>query len=679
MLENTTSTNYILPVEIGDSYQFQVRGFDIAGNVSAWSSRGEISVDWSKEVVLNEIAYAPTAQENCGGEWLELYNPQALDLSGWSIEILSDTSSSTVFITSSSTEKYFVVSNLDIPDSGAQIILKDSTGKIIDESNQVAGWFATNNFWHARSLERINSNLSGNLVNNWRVNNSLRFSLYDNSCGQNYSSRGMSNSGYYFLSKKLSQDYFFATSSTENFVLHLTKENNPYIFDEKVILPANYTLVVDPGVVVVSKLVDASLEVSGKLQINGTADDPVYFTSPRDKTVADWYLSGYPSTLPAGDPAPGDWSVIVVKGGGELSANYANFWYGGDTYRNGDCFVCYAQQVIRNEGGIVIVNNSSFDNMEFTDDYADNDDAYIWNAGYVELNNSVFNSGYRALKSLENTHVSLSGNTFSNFTITEAQPLDVREAVLNKWENNVFENNAFNSVVLPVLNISEDYTLSADYNNVIFDGINVSSTATLTILPGVDVNLNANTWLKVEGNLQALGEEGSHIRFCPSSACAGFLFQNSSDNVLSYVDIKNAGYHSTYPFRENKNYTAPIWTINSSLSIDNSSIMDNRSPTGFGICSAGSNLDVRDSEFGWSYDWRQTHYSWETGGIKLNGGNLHIENTDFHFMNYAIEARQGGAVVTYDNMSPANFFNMYSIPQHNQNWLPFDIFPFASR
>ena len=145
------------------------------------------------------------------------------------------------------------------------------------------------------------------------------------------------------------------------------------------------------------------------------------------------------------------------------------------------------------------------------------------------------------------------------------------------------------------------------------------------------------------------------------------------------MDIKNAGYHSTYPFRENKNYTAPIWTINSSLSIDNSSIMDNRSPTGFGICSAGSNLDVRDSEFGWSYDWRQTHYSWETGGIKLNGGNLHIENTDFHFMNYAIEARQGGAVVTYDNMSPANFFNMYSIPQHNQNWLPFDIFPFASR
>ncbi|OGH84890.1 MAG: hypothetical protein A2493_01440 [Candidatus Magasanikbacteria bacterium RIFOXYC12_FULL_33_11] len=254
LFENTTSTSYIFPVDIGSNYQFRAQAYDVAGNISNWSSENEISVDWSKEVVINEIAYAPTSEGNCGGDWIELYNPDSLDLSGWIVEILSEDSSSTVNITSSSTGQYFVVSNLSIPDSGAQIILKNSSGKIIDESNQSSGWFVTNNFTHARSLERLNNNLSGNLVGNWRVNNSLRFSLYSTSCGQDYSSKGFSNYGYNFLVDNLADNYIFDTStSSDDNVLTLSKDGNPYILDEKVIIPAGYTLVLDPGVVVVGR------------------------------------------------------------------------------------------------------------------------------------------------------------------------------------------------------------------------------------------------------------------------------------------------------------------------------------------------------------------------------------------------------------------------------------------
>lgn len=680
ILENTTSTELLWPVVVGNSYLFRVMAVDKAGNESVWSNENEdnfIVVDWSKEVVINEISYAPTYEGSCGSEWIELYNPTGgeLDLSGWTLEVSGANFSSATALSgfvSSTAYKVFGVPN--IPDTGAKIILKNSLGKIIDETNQSSGWFPDLNFGHVRSLERIDSNISGNTKTNWRENNSLRFQLYSSSCGQNYSSQGYDNNSYYYLSNKLSEDYIFSSTSSDSHVLILTKDHNPYILDARVVLPVNYTLVIEPGVVLVGNYGQSYLEVGGNVQINGTKEEPVYFTSARDKTVADWYLTGTPSTLPAGEPSPGDWSVIIIKGGGSLQAEYANFLYGGFTYRNGDCFVCYAQQVIRNEGGVLVLNHSSFDNVLLKKDYADGNDAYIWGGNNIEVNNSNFNNGYTAIMTNGGTHISLTNNTFSNFVTSTQGPLLLSNAILDNWENNNFVSNTINSTVLPVLNIIEDYTLTPSYNSVFFNGINVAPSTTMTILPGTDVNLNSATWLKIEGNLQAIGTADNHIRFCPNGGCEGLFFQDSRDNILSYVDIKNAGYQSSndYPFREGKNYTGAVWAINSSLSIDNSIIMDNRRPTGYCINSAGSDLDIRDSELGWSSTYKR-YNNWVDGGIKLSGGNLHIENTNFHFLNYAVFSY--GATVTYDNMSSANFIDLYPMGS-SKHWMPSNLFPF---
>ena len=675
IFENTTSTQLNFPVAIANTYEFRVKAVDKVGNESVWSNDGEdnpILVDWSKEVVINEIAYAPTYQGNCGGEWIELYNSQNTDLNlaGWSLEISNANSSSTVALSgfvSSTAYKVFGVSN--ISDTGVKIILKNASGKIIDETNQSAGWFATPSFTHARSMERISVSLSGNSANNWRENNSLRFQLYNSSCGQNYSSQGLDNNSYYYLSNKLSQEYIFSSTSTDSHVLTLTKDHNPYILDEKVILPANYTLILEPGVVVVGLYRESRLEVSGNLQINGTENNPVYFTSARDKIVADWYLSGVPSSFSAGNPASGDWSVIIVKGGGIMQADYSNFWYGGYTYRNGDCFVCYAQQVIRNEGGNVYLNHTNFDNMLIKTDYADNNDAYVW-GGNMEVNNSIFNNGYTALMGSTGSHVSLAGNTFSNFTASGRSPLILTGVILDNWENNVFVNNTVNSTVLPALNITADYTLTSAYNNVFFDGIFVTSTATLTILPGVDVNLNSSMWLKVEGNLQAIGTADNHIRICPNGSCAGVWFQNSQNNNLSYTDIGNAGYQSRseYPYLY-LNYFASVWAINSNLNLNNVNILNGKRPSGFGICSVNGVLDIRDSEFGWSGTYNR-YNTWIDGGIKLSGGSLYIDNTNFHFLNYGVYS--SSASITFDNMSLNNFIDTY----FTKPWYPSSIFPF---
>ena len=42
----------------------------------------------------------------------------------------------------------------------------------------------------------------------------------------------------------------------------------------------------------------------------------------------------------------------------------------------------------------------------------------------------------------------------------------------------------------------------------------------------------------------------------------------------------------------------------------------------------------------------------------MNGGKLHIDNSNFHFMTYAVLSEQGGANVTYDNMSSENYFSV---------------------
>ncbi|MDD2656362.1 MAG: C39 family peptidase [Patescibacteria group bacterium] len=678
LLKNTTSTILNFPVAIGNSYEFRVKAVDLAGNESSWSNEGNddsILVDYSKEVIINEIAYAPTYQGACGGEWIELYNPENLDLFGWSLEVLSVNSSSTVIISASSTDKYLVIGSLNIPDTGAKIVLKNNVGKIIDETDQSLGWFVTPNFSHARSFERINTSSSGNLASNWRENNSLRFQLFNSMCNQDYSSRGFDNNSYYFLSNNLAQDYIFSTTSTSDKILILSKEHNPYILDSRVILPAGYTLVLEPGVVVVGVNNDSLLEVAGTLQINGTASEPVYFTSARDKTVSDWYLSGNPSRLEAAEVSLGDWGLIIVKPGGTMQAYYTNFFYGGHTYRTGSCFSCWTEEVIRNEGGSVVVNNSNFDNIfVIQNDYNSSNDAYIWNGGNLEVNNSNFNNGYRAILSNKDTHVSISNNKFSNFSFDGVSPVNVQDAILDKWENNVFENNKINNISLPTLNISEDYTLTTDYNDVYFNGINVSSGAIMMIMPGVNINLNENTWLKVEGSLQAVGTENNHISICPNQPkCSGLWFSNSQNNILSYVDIRNGGYHSnhTYPYLY-LNYYSSLWLVNSQLAINNSSIMDSRRPSGFGICGVNSDLDISNSEFGWSVDYPPPKYSnWIDGGIKINGGSLHLDNDTFRMMNYAVDASQGGEV-TSENMSSTNFIDMYDVKYS----LPNNIFSF---
>jgi hypothetical protein len=76
-------------------------------------------------------------------------------------------------------------------------------------------------------------------------------------------------------------------------------------------IPAGVTLTLNPGAVVKGRnLCGGGIEVEGTLDANGTAEDPVTFTSWRDDSV------GGDTANDAGGPAVADWEGIRVNDGG---------------------------------------------------------------------------------------------------------------------------------------------------------------------------------------------------------------------------------------------------------------------------------------------------------------------------------------------------------------------------
>ncbi|EPG66939.1 hypothetical protein [Leptospira wolffii] len=83
--------------------------------------------------------------------------------------------------------------------------------------------------------------------------------------------------------------------------LHLTKGGSPYVLSGTVIVPNGITLTIDAGVVVYGAVAPAGallIKPGGKIHANGTAAEPILFTSSKD----------------AGSRAPADWQGIIIQG-----------------------------------------------------------------------------------------------------------------------------------------------------------------------------------------------------------------------------------------------------------------------------------------------------------------------------------------------------------------------------
>ena len=111
---------------------------------------------------------------------------------------------------------------------------------------------------------------------------------------------------------------YLSGTITGTSVLH---NNTGLVFEPLLTVDEASSLTIEPGVV----LKNPYLYVKGTLDAQGTASEPIYFTSIKDDSVGgDTNGDGNSSS-----PAPGDWSQVFVSSGASASFAHAKLRYGG--------------------------------------------------------------------------------------------------------------------------------------------------------------------------------------------------------------------------------------------------------------------------------------------------------------------------------------------------------------
>jgi len=678
---STASTTAQFDATLLDTYLVRARATDLAGNVSGWGYSTTTTVDWTKEVVINELAWMGSEQgqnwnTRCQDhEWVELKNTsvQDIDLTGWTIDIDTEIASSTILLSGNiSSGGFFVIgrpvdgrnvfadmaldsvyTDTTIPDSGARIRLKNGEGIIIDELDFINGWPAGDVNPQKRPMARIASSLPGSLADNWKTEQGISSYATTDRCGTLYGTPKTENDRVWLL-YNIANTYPDLIENGN--IIHLTAEHSPYVlYQFGTTIPSNYTLLIDPGVVLIGQTKNAYLHIDGNLTVAGTAEEPVAFTSARDTTFGNWHIPYFRSLEISETPSSGDWSRIEIASGAVADIDHASFLYGGQGFNisAGAMFGSkYYANAIRNFGTLTLSN--SIVSQTYVRGNSGDYPASLWvENATTTITSSTFDTGYAAIRVAPNASggsLSVSDSTFQHFTASYGV-IDAGSLV-PKLSHNVFQDNAGDSISVGTLKVTEDMFLDHIVYRV--SEVIVDAGATLMLGPASNIILWSRGDVVVNGTLRVEGTAEEPVQIHGSSW--GALRLNGGTHTLSHARIYGGGLGY-----ENRKMTVQINA--STATFDHVSITDGRIPSTL-IESNGSTTTFRNSVVGWSSPLNVPYYSWLFIGIKLNGGFLHLDNTNFENLTHGIEA-YANYTVTTENMSLSHFTNI-----RDMNWWP---------
>lgn len=547
----TSATSTSIDATGNNTYSFGVSAIDIYGNTSATSTQ-VIAIE-TMPVVINEVAWAGTAASP-SDEWIELYNNTNVDISldNWFVYAEDGSPYIPLSGTIAANDYYLIersidndtisdmVADLAVPFSGTQgssglsnsgehLILARLEGgatTTVDEILKCRNWCGRGATRSYKTMERFDSRVAGTDLNNWGSNIGIIRNGKD------------ANGGYINGTPKAKNSFSYLVNRGNDIgnSVVLKKENSPYVVNRQNFkIWIGGTLNIEPGVVVKFKN-DTGIVVEGNIVANGTASEPIVFTSFVDDEYAgdtngDGLCDSGNASSTATCPTSGMWRTIEVLNTANSSSfdytvfRYGGFWRNGSTLKRANLYVEGVSPSIMNSifeysgrYGLRLSNASSTvsQNIFRNNNYVNNNDrsscGLYGGMGGPVIDNNVFENNVQGLcfssSNADITNNEFTGNTYRTFIYTGILGGSI--------SGNSGSSNVYNGIVLYGIIAQENSTTTLKKNNIpylIHDGeLNVNASSTFAIDPGVVLKFKG--WrMNVLGYLDINGESGNPVVF----------------------------------------------------------------------------------------------------------------------------------------------------------------------
>ncbi|MBP6859274.1 MAG: lamin tail domain-containing protein [Candidatus Magasanikbacteria bacterium] len=642
---STVNTVFTFSGARGQSYYFRARAIDISGNTSAWSEPSLPNlIQWSREVVINEIAWSGTSADYSTHEWFELYNntDHAIDLKDWKLiisnKVLNWSKVNSTIVparsfylferTTDNTIKEIAADAIftgSLSNSGEKLEIIKPNGEVADEVNASAGWFAGDAVKY-KTMERINPLGNGSDAQNWQSNQGFRENGRTFNGGQIYGSPKRSNFG--FINLNFDQ---------EDSVRVLTKNNSPYIL-QYYSIPVGKKLIIEPGVIIKSYFNNSKIDILGNLTVSGSADEKVIFTSGRDVSFEELGSRTVVGPWSAASSSAQDWQGFWFKPGSVGTLNNMVLRYAGKGFVVPP-FAIPVSQAIRADNSILSISNSSFSNNGPL--------TFFEKDSTTTITHTVFAGGDRAIQS-ENSSLIISDSEFNYFSNNNG-PLYIKD----RWPaltGITYANNILNMPYLENVTVANQEVVIGESQNYLLNTLSVSSSARLTIEPGVSIFVPLYGIIEVRGSLNVFGTAQKPVNFLPypETASWGNLRFYNSTSTLNFVHFKQGNRLNGRP----ENLNGMILVNDSNVTITNSNLWDSEASS---VQSNNSILTVSNTTIGASIK------NANSRGVKTSSGAISLDAVNFNNLAIGVESNPSNVsqlVVDFKNMSSSSFVNV---------------------
>ncbi|MEA3443183.1 MAG: right-handed parallel beta-helix repeat-containing protein, partial [Bacteroidota bacterium] len=439
----------------------------------------------------------------------------------------------------------------------------------------------------------------------------------------------------------------FGLSGTANENVTIAESLNgfPFVIIGKVTVSDNNTLTVPEGEVIKFNS-SGEFEIRGTIDVNGTAANPVIFTSFKDDTYGGDLNNDTATTM----PAPGDWRRIYLYGNsyndGIGEFDYCIIRYGGsynaNIYFNGSDSAHFTNSVceysanrgLRASTCNVDISYSSFENNA--------DDGIYANSGEIQIDNCQFNNNgnYAAYLSGVDiqtyTNNSGSGNFYDAYALsgTASENITLAESL-----------NGFPYVIAGTLFVNDDYTLTIPEGEV----IKFESSGEFSIEGTLDVNGTAAnpvvfTSFKDDTYGGDLNNDTASTTPAPGDWRRLYLYGNSYNDGIGEFDYCIVRYGGSY--------NANIYFNGSDSAHFTNSVCEYSANRGLYANNCTDIIDISYSSFENNAD----------DGIYASGGELQINNCQINNNgNYAAYLYNVDIKTYTNNTGGGNFYDAFAL------------------